>query len=239
MESDLAMDFSILFEDNHIIVCVKPAGVQSQGSDSDLPNMVDLLKDYIKEKYAKPGNVYLGLVHRLDLNVGGVMVFAKTSKAARRLSEQVRSDDFGKRYLAIAKGTYDHKEGSLEDYIAKDEKSKLAKLAHSNSGQYSLLHYQVLGEMKMGDMPYSLVDIKLVTGRFHQIRFQFAHHGHPLLGDKKYGGQGADDYFLGLFAYQLEFIHPISKETMRFQAKPSDEHFTGFPDLDKIDWRIK
>lgn len=231
------MDLSILFEDNHIIVCVKPAGIQSQGSDLDLPNMVDLLKDYIKEKYAKPGNVYLGLVHRLDLNVGGVMIFAKTSKAARRLSEQVRSDDFGKRYLAIAKGTYVNKEGSLEDYIAKDEKLKTAKIAPSNSGQYSLLHYQVLGESDLEGSTYSLVDVKLITGRFHQIRFQFAHHGHPLLGDKKYGGHGVDDYFLGLFAYQLEFIHPVTRETMRFQTKPTDKRFTSFVDLDRIDRR--
>ncbi|MBN2539889.1 MAG: RluA family pseudouridine synthase [Bacilli bacterium] len=233
----MTMDLSILFEDNHIIVCVKPAGIQSQGSDLDLPNMVDLLKDYIKEKYAKPGNVYLGLVHRLDLNVGGVMIFAKTSKAARRLSEQVRSDDFGKRYLAIAKGTYVNKEGSLEDYIAKDEKLKTAKIAPSNSGQYSLLHYQVLGESDLEGSTYSLVDVKLITGRFHQIRFQFAHHGHPLLGDKKYGGHGVDDYFLGLFAYQLEFIHPVTRETMRFQTKPTDKRFTSFVDLDRIDRR--
>ncbi len=231
------MDIPILFEDNHIIVCIKPAGVASQGGELDVKNMVDLLKDYLKTKYEKLGNVYLGLIHRLDLNVGGVMVFAKTSKAARRLSDQVHSDDFGKKYLAIVKGTYKNAEGTLEDYLVKDEMTRSAKSGNPDTGKHSLLRYKVLDTKLFDEEQYSLVDITLITGRFHQIRFQFAHHGHPLYGDKKYGGQGKDDFFLGLFAYQLEFEHPILREKMIFRSKPEDSRFTSFSDLSMIDWR--
>ncbi|OQX93945.1 MAG: hypothetical protein B6I17_00840 [Tenericutes bacterium 4572_104] len=231
------MDIPILFEDNHILVCVKPQGVLSQGGSIDKPNMVDELKKYIKEKYNKPGNVYLGLVHRLDINVGGVMVFAKTSKAAKRLSKQVKDHDIKKRYLAIAKGTFEKKRDRYVDYLSKNEEKRQAIIAEEISGKLAILNYQVLGQTKLNEDIYSLIDIDLITGRFHQIRFQFSYHGHPLYGDSKYGNMINKDFFLGLYAYSLEFTHPVKKEKMIFKNKPNDERFLKFSKINKIDWR--
>ncbi len=231
------MNIPILFEDNHILVCVKPQGVLSQGGSIDKPNMVDELKKYIKEKYKKPGNVYLGLVHRLDINVGGVMVFAKTSKAANRLSKQVKNHDIKKRYLAIAKGTFEKKQGEYANYLSKNEEKRQAFIAQKTSGKLAMLNYWVLDQEKLDEDIYSLIDIDLITGRFHQIRFQFSHHGHPLYGDSKYGHMINKDFFLGLYAYSLEFSHPVRKEKMIFKNKPNNERFLKFSKINKIDWR--
>ncbi|HOO44380.1 MAG TPA: RluA family pseudouridine synthase, partial [Bacillota bacterium] len=207
------MDIPILFEDNHLLVVLKPSGVLSQGGEMNLPNMVDLLKEKIKEKYNKPGNVYLGLVHRLDLNVAGVMVFAKTSKAAKRLSEQIRKHQFDKSYLAIAKGEFDKDSMTYTDYLDKDPEKKQAIITDSKNGKLSQLNFRVIDKAMIDDAVYSLLDIDLETGRFHQIRSQMAHHGHPLYGDTKYGELKMNpDFFLGLFAYQISFNHPISDE---------------------------
>ena len=232
------MNIPILFEDNHILVCVKPQGVLSQGGDMDQKNMVDELKNYIKVTYRKPGNVFLGLVHRLDLNVGGVMVFAKTSKAARRLSNQIKNHDFKKRYLAIAKGSFETKEGVFQDYLDKDTTKRQATIADEKNGKFASLHYFVLEEREFDNEIYSLVDIELITGRFHQIRFQLAHHNHPLYGDSKYGTTLNKDFFLGLFAYELEFEHPTKKTIMKFRQRPLDSRFTQFKHINKIDWSI-
>jgi len=226
------MDISVLYEDNHVIVCVKPAGVLSQGGELDKPDMLSILKDYLKRKYDKPGNVYLGLVHRLDLNVGGVMVFAKTSKAAARLSAQIRDNLFSKRYLAVAKGEFLLAKGRYEDLLEKDESLKMARSAESGQGKLATLEYKVIDLKMFGRDQYSLVDIALETGRFHQIRYQFALHGHPLMGDTKYGDRTNNpDFFLGLFAYRIEFDHPISKEKMVFQTLPGDDRFKEFSGL--------
>jgi len=234
------MEISILYEDNHVIVCVKPSGVLSQGGTMDIEDMVNLLKDYLKKKYNKPGKVYLGLVHRLDLNVGGVMVFAKTSKAASRLSEQIRELDFSKNYLAIAQGNFEETYGRYEDYLVKDEISREAQIANKETGKLASLQYQVLGIETINDIKYSLVDISLETGRFHQIRVQFAHHGHPLLGDIKYGlSQKNSDFFLGLYAYQLEFLHPTTKELLVFNSIPEDSRFKVFKALNNVIRRTK
>lgn len=232
------MNLKILFEDNHIIVALKPRGVLSQAGAIAQPDMVNILKEYIKDKYNKPGNVFLGLVHRLDINVAGVMVFAKTSKAAKRLSEQIRNHDFSKKYLAIVKGSLSNYNGVLEDYIVKDEVKRQARLGNVHNGKHGKLEYETLGEGMIFDEKYSLIQINLVTGRFHQIRFQLANAGHPILGDSKYGRYKPNrEYFLGLYAYQVEFEHPTKKEKMIFNIKPEHKFFIQFSQLNNISWR--
>lgn len=215
----------ILYEDNHIIVAYKPKGILSQADGSDVPDMLQILKDYIKEKYQKPGAVYLGLLHRLDRNTSGVMVFARTSKSASRLSEDIRNHRFEKKYLAVVEGSI---EGTglieLHHYLKKDEQKK--KSFESKTGQEAILTYRVLGSKKMGDQSLSYVDITLKTGRFHQIRCQFSLIGHPLLGDKKYGSKlelSPEDF--PLEAYHLGFFHPTTKEWMSFEWKEKNKWF--------------
>lgn len=209
----------ILYEDNHIIVVVKPNNILSQSDNTKDIDMLTIIKDYIKEKYNKPGNVYLGLVHRLDRPVSGVMVFAKTSKAASRLSDQVRTHSLKKNYMAIV---YDY--GSLKekdtfiDYIYKDSDNS-SYIVDEKKGKYSELSYQVIKRDKSVNL--TLVDIELKTGRHHQIRVQFASRNHPLYGDQRYGKQ--DKNQIALHAYKLEFIHPTTKEKMVFISKPKKE----------------
>ena len=204
-------DLEILYEDNHIIVVVKPFNILSQSDDTKDIDMLTLIKSYLKEKYNKPGNVYLGLIHRLDRPTGGIMVFAKTSKAASRLSEQIRLNLFTKKYLAIVSGYFDEKTGVFEDYILKKEDNCSVI---SNLGKYAKLEYEVLKEKSN----LSLVNILLHTGRHHQIRVQFASRNHPLYGDQRYGK--ASKKQLALFAYYLSFNHPVTKEKLEFIKYP-------------------
>lgn len=211
-------NLEILYEDNHIIVVVKPNNILSQSDNTNDIDMLTIIKDYLKRKYNKPGNVYLGLVHRLDRPVSGVMVFAKTSKAASRLSEQVRNHVLKKKYMAIV---YD--DGSLKDedtfidYIYKD-KDNSSKIVDEKRGKYSELSYHVIQRDKSVNL--TLVDIELTTGRHHQIRVQFASRNHPLFGDQRYGKQ--DKNQIALHAYRLEFVHPTKREKMVFISKPSN-----------------
>ncbi len=204
-------DLEILYEDNHIIVVVKPFNILSQSDDTKDIDMLTLIKSYLKEKYNKPGNVYLGLIHRLDRPTGGIMVFAKTSKAASRLSEQIRLNLFTKKYLAIVNGYFDEKSGVFEDYILKKEDNSSVI---SNLGKYAKLEYEVLKEKSN----LSLVNILLHTGRHHQIRVQFASRNHPLYGDQRYGKSSKKQ--LALFAYYLSFNHPVTKEKLEFIKYP-------------------
>lgn len=204
-------DLEILYEDNHIIVVVKPFNILSQSDDTKDIDMLTLIKSYLKEKYNKPGNVYLGLIHRLDRPTGGIMVFAKTSKAASRLSEQIRLNLFTKKYLAIVSGYFDEKTGVFEDYILKKEDNSSVI---SNLGKYAKLEYEVLKEKSK----LSLVNILLHTGRHHQIRVQFASRNHPLYGDQRYGKSSKKQ--LALFAYYLSFNHPVTKEKLEFIKYP-------------------
>lgn len=212
----------ILYEDNHLLVVEKEVGVLSQSDGSNTPDMLTILKKYLKEKYHKTGNVYLGLVHRLDKNVGGVMVFAKTSKAARRLSEGIRDREFKKTYLAVCKGIIDS-DGKYQDYLKRIEYRSV--ISNSKEGKLAVLSYHVL-EVKDGN---TLLKINLETGRYHQIRVQFAHHNHPLLGDEKYGSKGV--YPLALYAYKIEFTHPTTKEKLKFVSYPKSGYFTKYQDL--------
>ena len=200
---------NILYEDNHLLVVEKPANVLVQADNTNDMDMLTMLKVYLKEKYNKPGNVYLGLVHRLDRPVSGIMVFAKTSKAASRLSEQIRNKTFRKTYFAVVLGKI-KKSGVFVDKLEKDLKKNIVRV--SDSGKYSELSYKLL-DYKDG---LSLVLIDLKTGRPHQIRVQFASRGFPLYGDQKYGGDMVKDQ-IALFAGKIEFVHPTTKEKLIFE----------------------
>lgn len=213
-------NLEILYEDNHIVVVVKPANVLSQEDNTKDLDMLTIIKTYIKEKYQKPGNVYLGLVHRLDRPVGGIMVFAKTSKAASRLSKQITEGKMQKSYYAVVHGYLKEKQGTLKDKIEKTENKKV--LLNTSNGKEAILNYKVVSEKDN----LSLVDIDLITGRFHQIRVQFASRNHPLYGDQLYGLQ--DKKQIALFAYKLTFFHPITKEKLTFQKNPTGDIWNVF-----------
>ncbi|MCI8545283.1 MAG: RluA family pseudouridine synthase [Bacilli bacterium] len=205
----------IIYEDNHVLVVEKPVNILVQADDTHDKDLLSILKEDIKKRYQKPGNVYLGLVHRLDRPVGGIMVFAKTSKAASRLSEQVRNHQIQKKYYAIVEGNLDKKQGTLRDYLKKNE--KLNKVFIDRSGKESILNYLVVDSKEN----YSLVDIDLKTGRSHQIRVQFSSRNHPLYGDQKYNKNSKIGEQIALYAYELSFYHPITKDKMTFNKKPS------------------
>ena len=205
---------NVIYEDNHIIVVEKPYNVPSQEDSSKDMDMINIIKSYLKQKYNKPGNIYLGLVHRLDRPVGGVMVFAKTSKAASRLSEDIKNNKFHKEYLAVVYGKVKEKE-KLVDYISKDDKTFSSYIDNEN-GKESILEYELLYYDKEEDI--SLIKVNLVTGRHHQIRLQMSNINHPLLGDQRYGKQ--DKKQIMLYAYKIDFTHPVKKEEMEFKLIP-------------------
>lgn len=223
-------NLSVLYEDNHLFVCEKPSGVLSQADGKDIPDMLTLIKAYLKEKYQKPGNVYLGLVHRLDLNVGGVMVFAKTSKAASRLSEDIRDREFSKKYYAVVHGKLPVGETkTLIDYLGKEEESRMGFVTDAKNGKEASLTYTVVETIPYKDEFLSLLAIELHSGRFHQIRVQMSHHGYPLYADQKYGGtETRHPEDLGLFAYELAFTHPVTKTELVFTIKPKEGIFSQF-----------
>ena len=205
----------ILYEDNHIIAVSKTCHEIVQGDKTgDIP-LSETVKAYIKEKYQKPGEVYLGLVHRLDRPVSGVMVFARTSKAASRLSEQIRSRKVEKLYRCVVNGVLEG-EGRLENYISKDESTNTVTVSDTEKPGYkaSYLDYKAL-DSKDG---LTLVEVKLGTGRSHQIRAQMAHSGFPLIGDQKYGKKDERTKDIALEAYKLSFEHPVKREFITFEA---------------------
>ena len=213
------MNCKLLYEDNHIIVAVKPANCPVQGDSSGDTDMLTLLKDYIKVKYNKPGNVYLGLVHRLDRPVGGVMVFARTSKAASRLTESFKKHTTEKRYAAVVSGKAKLRD-SLECYMKKDEvtfSSHICDKNESGAKQAKLGYTRVSVKNSL-----SLLDISLETGRHHQIRVQLAGEGMPIYGDHRYNRAFIEDNScdIALFAYALSIEHPITHEIMRFSVAP-------------------
>ena len=200
---------NVIYEDNHILVVEKNINIPVCEDESKDLDLLTILKQYLKEKYNKPGNVYLGLVHRLDRPVGGIMVFAKTSKAASRLSEQVRTHILKKEYHAVVLGKVNDHE-VLKDNLLKDNKTNITKI--DKKGKEAILEYNLVS-YKDG---YSLVKINLKTGRSHQIRVQFSSRNHPLYGDQKYNKQAIVGEQIALFASSLEFIHPVTKEVMKF-----------------------
>lgn len=214
-------NINILYEDNHIIVVIKPRNILSQSDITKEQDMLTILKKYIKEKYQKPGNVYLGLVHRLDKQTSGIMVFAKTSKAAKRLSEQIKNKNFKKTYLAVIHGKVKEKDKLIDYLIKKETKSYITT---KEKGKLAELDYKLIKYLKKENL--SLVEINLKTGRNHQIRVQFTSRNYPLYGDNKYGLDKNKN--LGLYAYKLEFIHPTTKEKLIFKSLPDYTPFTKF-----------
>lgn len=212
----------IIYEDNHLLVVQKPVNVISQADDTNDPDMLTLLKEDLKQRYNKPGQVYLGLVHRLDRPVGGVMVFAKTSKAASRLSDQIRRREFKKVYLAVLHGVPDNKSGMLKHYLLKDAATNTVyPVPMGREGaKEAILEYTVL-DCQDG---LSLVKVNLHTGRPHQIRVQFAATGHPLYGDQKYGAQkNKPGQQIALWSTEITCKHPTRDEEMRFESEPPQE----------------
>lgn len=213
---------NVIYEDNHIIIVEKMVNIPSQGDKTGDEDMLTIIKQYLKEKYNKPGNVYLGLIHRLDRPVGGVMVFAKTSKAASRLSEQVRNKQFEKSYLVIVNGKVEPKTGVYQDYLLKNEKNNMSKVVKegTKNAKFAELDYEV--QKYNDEIDLSLVKVNLHTGRHHQIRVQFASRNHSIYGDQKYGGRGHGKQIC-LWAYKLKIFHPITGEPMTFECLPKIE----------------
>ena len=229
-------NLKVLYEDNHIIVVRKDPNIPSQADKTEDLDMLTIIKDYLKEKYNKPGNVYLGLVHRLDRPVGGVMVFAKTSKAASRLSNQVREKTFKKKYLAVVDGKFDRENGILEDYLYKDERNNISKVVkpEKKNAKLAKLDYKVLAYNEVKDL--SLVKVNLHTGRHHQIRVQLSNAGHSIFGDQKYGTRGKGKQ-IALWAYELTIQHPVSKEEMTFKCLPeSNGTWCILRDIEEVEY---
>lgn len=216
---------NVLYEDNHVIVAEKNPGILSQSDKSGDVDMLTLVKSYIKEKYDKKGEVFLGLVHRLDTVTSGVMVFARTSKAASRLSDDIRQGKMSKQYIAVFEEIIDKKNGSFEDYLIKDNSKNVSYVTNDNKkGKYSKLEYEVL-EIKEN---MSLVRINLITGRSHQIRVQFASRDFHIVGDAKYKAKSKDKDKIALHACELGFYHPTKKELMTFSLMPDRHPFDRF-----------
>ena len=214
----------IIYEDNHILVATKPFNMPSQADDSNDLDILTALKSYIKDKYQKPGNVYLGLVHRLDRPAGGLMVFARTSKAAARLQRAFKDHAIEKHYYAIVKDDGLKEEDTLEDKLLKDRNTNMVTV--HRDGKPSKLSYEVLTR-KDG---LALVDIDLATGRSHQIRVQFSSRGHPLYGDHRYGKATSGQ--LALWSHALTFKHPVKDEVMHFTSLPPQIYpFTLFAEV--------
>lgn len=208
----------IIYEDNHIVVVIKPHNIAVQEDDSKDPEMLTIIKEFIKKRDNKPGNVFLGLVHRLDRPTGGVMVFAKTSKAASRLSKELKDKDLRKHYLCVVNGKPQLATNRLVTYLKKDEKTNTVRIAPKleSGSKEAILEYEVVASK--GD--FSLVKVNLITGRSHQIRVQMSSQLNvPIFGDFKYGDKDHGGN-LALWAYELTFTHPTTKEQMRFTVAP-------------------
>ena len=221
------MELKVIYEDNHLLVVEKIPNILSQADNTKDVDMLTLCKNYVKEKYNKPGNVFMGLVHRLDRPVGGVMVFARTSKAASRLSDQVRTRTMKKTYQAVVNGRCE-KSGDYVDYLLKDSRKNMVSVVDKNrdGAKQAKLSYRTLYTeyLKNSRGEYSLVEIDLHTGRPHQIRVQFSSRGHALYGDQRYSKNSKVGEQIALWATKLELVHPTKKEKMVFVSEPPDEY---------------
>lgn len=217
------MKIPILFEDNHLLLVEKPINVPVQGDSSGDLDLLTMLKNDLKVRYQKPGNVYLGLVHRLDRPVGGAMVFAKTSKAASRLSDMLRKHVIERNYFAVVHGTPNKKRGQLVHYLHKDQRKNKVSVVSSNhpNAKKAVLDYEII-ESKKG---LSLLSVNLHTGRPHQIRVQLSTVGNPLFGDQKYGGHlNKPGQQLALWAHSIYFEHPVKKEPTGTRSLPPSKY---------------
>lgn len=209
-----------MYEDNHLLVAVKPQNILSQGDNTEDLDFLTMLKNYLKEKYQKPGEAYLGLVHRLDRPTGGVMVFAKTSKSASRLAEQLQNGKFQKRYLAITESPVFPKMQKIENFLKKDPKTNLVKICPM-SEKDSKRAVTIYRELTANEN-HSLLEVEIETGRSHQIRVQLANLKFAIYGDNKYGATISKTNHLALWAYSLCFEHPTKRTTMKFKALPPE-----------------
>jgi 23S rRNA pseudouridine1911/1915/1917 synthase len=216
----MAARLEVLYEDNHLLALNKPANLPTMGVAENEPSLWAAAKAHLRHKYAKPGNVYLGVVSRLDSVATGVLLFARTSKAAARLTEQFRSREVEKVYWAIVEGVPDPSAGTYVDWLRKNDAAhQMEVVAKSVLGaQEARLSYLVLSRAKAG----TLLEVRLETGRKHQIRVQLAHRGHPILGDRKYGAASKFDKGIALHARRLELTHPVRKTPLRLTAPLPD-----------------
>lgn len=216
------MHINVLYEDNHLLVVEKPVNLPVQGDSSKDRDLLNILKDYIKDKYNKPGNVYLGLVHRLDRPVGGAIVFARTSKAASRLSNELRKHQIHRKYIAVTRGHLPNDHGRMVDYLWKDRRKNIVSIKSQDEkdAKKAVLDYKVLSNDGKG----SLVEVELQTGRTHQVRVQLANQGTPLYGDQKYGQHvNRPGEQIALWATHLSFKHPTKDETVSEDCPPPNE----------------
>ena len=210
----------VIYEDNTVVVVNKPQNIPSQEDSSKDKDMLTMVKEYVKEKYNKPGNVFIGLVHRLDRPTGGVMVFARNSKSASRLSEQIKNGDMEKTYFAVTKGIPSIPHTRLVTYLKKDEKNNIARIVpmSEEGAKKAELEYTVLETID----GYALLKVKLFTGRGHQIRAQLSSIKCPIVGDQKYDSD-AEKTNLHLYAVELKFNHPTSGQKMVFKVYPPED----------------
>ena len=226
---------TILFEDNHLLVVQKPVFMLSQADRTGKPDMISSLQTLIKVRDAKPGNVFVGLIHRLDQPVGGVMVFAKTSKAAARLSDQFRTHSVAKYYLAVCHGRVEDKPQWWSDYLSTKTKNGRYQITDREHGRAAHLIVQALAYDASRDV--SLIHIKLLTGRSHQIRLQCQSRQHPLVGDRRYGANLPIDLqtpSIALFAERVTFQHPVKREPCTFSAIPDLPVFQSFAVVNEV-----
>ena len=214
----------ILYEDNHLLVVHKPANLLSQADNTKDLDLVSLAKSFLKLKYNKPGNVYVGLVHRLDRMTEGIIVLTKTSKAASRLSEQIRNQEWIKEYVAVVEGEVNDTK-KLTHYLKHVDNTKKMTVAKLGEGQKAELYFNTL----VKNNNYSVVNVKLITGRHHQIRVQFASFGHPLIGDMLYGSGKKHD--LMLCCHKLTIKHPVSNEVLTFKTTPKNKLWKKYFDI--------
>lgn len=208
----------VLYEDNHCLAVIKPSRLLIAGDETGDPHLLDQAREYLKHKYDKPGNVFVGLVHRLDRPVSGIVLFARTSKAASRLSEQFRTRTISKRYLALVSGRLAEIQGTCRSWLIKDEKTNLVKIVPPKTpeAREAILHWHTLEQAP----PNTLLRIDLETGRSHQIRVQLAELGFPICGDVKYGSPIRCGGAIALHASELTFRHPTTKEEIRLESPP-------------------
>jgi len=208
-------DIPVLYEDNHLLVIVKPVNMPVQADDSRDPDVLTVMKDYLVKKYDKPGDAYLGLVQRLDRPVGGCMVLAKTSKAAARLTASLQRHDLHKTYLAVTEGHPDA-QGEWTDYLVKDGSTNTVRTTDAAHGKKAILTYRVAATAG----PLALAVVDLQTGRPHQIRVQFASRGYPLWGDQRYSHQAVSGQQIALWSWKLTLEHPVSHQVLSFACLP-------------------
>lgn len=209
----------IVYEDNHIIIVNKKAGEIVQGDKTGDKPLSDMVKDYLKEKYNKPGNVFCGVVHRIDRPVSGLVIFAKTSKALERLNRMLREGEIHKTYLAMVEGRPKEDSATLENWLKSDGRINKTFISSASDpdAKKSILKYKISTEGKN----YTILEINLLTGRKHQIRSQLSAIGHPIKGDLKYGAKRSNsDGGISLQAYKIDFIHPVSKERISISIPP-------------------